>query len=191
MQSRVLRGTLIASQSRRRHKGPHARWRLHAAALGMLLLAGCGRSTVQIEASFRLDGKPLDDAGVSFVRIDAGGRMAAGITDAQGKLVDLTTYRYQDGIVPGTYRVVVTKTITGSTAPSPAGETPPPQLSPEALVASSSMRDQALESRPQGARRKPRRSSLPDVYGDPAHSPLECVVDGATRTFVFDLESGR
>jgi hypothetical protein len=53
------------------------------------------------------------------------------------------------------------------------------------------MRDQALESRPQGARRKPLRSSLPDVYGDPAHSPLECVVDGATRTFVFDLESGR
>ena len=85
MQSRVLRGTLSASQSRRRHKGPHARWRLHAAALGMLLLAGCGRSTVQIEASFRLDGKPLDDAGVSFVRIDAGGRMAAGITDAQSR----------------------------------------------------------------------------------------------------------
>ncbi|MFM8413126.1 MAG: hypothetical protein ACKOCX_00200 [Planctomycetota bacterium] len=192
MQSRVLRGTLIASQSRRRRTGPHARRRLHAAALaalGMLVLAGCGRSTVQIEASFRLDGKPLDDAGVSFVRIDAGGRMAAGITDAQGKLVDLTTYRYRDGIVPGTYRVVVTKTITGSTAP--AAEAPPPQLSPEALVASSSMRDQVLEARPQGAQRKPRRSSLPDVYGDPAHSPLECVVDGATRTFVFDLESGR
>ncbi len=55
----------------------------------------------------RYNGKPLDGAHVVFTNTEAG-ISAEGETDADGKF-SLTTFRPDDGAVPGHYHVTVTK----------------------------------------------------------------------------------
>jgi hypothetical protein len=105
--------------------------------------AGCGGGgPVPVRGTVKLDDKPLAGATVLFIAQDAGGRDAAGTTDADG-VFRLTTFRDGDGALPGKYKVVVqlpaatrggeaagtqTQAQQGSTAPQAAQGSPPSVL---------------------------------------------------------------
>jgi hypothetical protein len=71
-----------------------------------LLAAGCGARTVPVKGVVTFDGKPLAHAFVLFIHQEAGGRDASGTTDAQGAF-RLSTFRPNDGALPGSYKVTV------------------------------------------------------------------------------------
>jgi hypothetical protein len=77
--------------------------------LGVLVLAGggCGGSgTVKVRGTVTLDGKPLRGAVVTFVPSGEKGRAASGATQADGSF-QLTTFKPDDGALPGDYKVTV------------------------------------------------------------------------------------
>ncbi len=85
------------------------------AALGLLLLSGCGGSgprLAQVEGVVTLDGKPLANKSLMFSPIDGtAGNGAGGSSDADGKyslnaMIPGATRDYP-GIPPGRYRVMV------------------------------------------------------------------------------------
>src|SRR5260370_29576410 len=75
----------------------------------ILTAAGCGGAkTVKVEGIVTLDGKPLPGATVSFMPVDESrsARVASGQSDADGNF-RLTTFRTDDGALPGEYKVIV------------------------------------------------------------------------------------
>lgn len=82
----------------------------------VLALAGCGGSglpdVVRVKGRVTLDGEPVEGAEVVFVGTGDDNHPARGTTDADGEFV-LSTYvdprNNPTGIVPGTYRVTVTR----------------------------------------------------------------------------------
>ncbi|RMG34298.1 MAG: carboxypeptidase regulatory-like domain-containing protein [Planctomycetota bacterium] len=93
--------------------------RLHIVGDVLLLLAcaavlGCGGGpdlpkTVPVKGTVKTkDGKPLANVTVEFVP-DGGGQTATGTTDENGNYT-LTTPGVGEGAVPGTYKVVLSKT---------------------------------------------------------------------------------
>lgn len=144
-------------------------------------VCGCGGSgVVPIEAQFLVDGEPLQQASVSFVRQDAeGGRAAFGVTRDDGKAT-LTTYKPNDGVLPGEYRVTVIKAPAN---PRTYVEVPADEAqSAEQLLSASSGRDARA-----APRRKRVRSVLPEVYTDPGSTPLSCTVTRGDREFTFEV----
>lgn len=73
----------------------------------MLTTVGCGSAgkTFKVEGVVTLDGKPLPGATVSFMP-EGEGHAASGRTDADGSF-RLTTFRTDDGALPGNYKVVI------------------------------------------------------------------------------------
>ena len=69
---------------------------------------GAGPNPVKVTVKVKLDGSPLASAGVAFIPEDGQGRPANGFTGSDGE-AHLTTDTPGDGIVPGTYKIVVTK----------------------------------------------------------------------------------
>jgi len=69
--------------------------------------SGCGRGLrlVPVTGSLTLDGKPVSNASVLFVRVDEG-PAAFGVTDSQGRFELYTVNRR--GAALGSYRVAVT-----------------------------------------------------------------------------------
>jgi hypothetical protein len=125
----------------------------------VLTQAGCGR-TVAVKGVVTLDGKPVPGATVLFVPEAGGdGRPASGLSDDAGQF-RLTTYRPGDGAVPGTYRVVVTKTEGMSTPPDP----------------DHASKARFLDHRKRSEGRRHRKPTLPAVYGDPETTTLRCTV---------------
>lgn len=152
--------------------------------LGVLVVAlacGCGGSgVVPIEAQFLVDGEPLPRASVSFVRQDGqGGRAAFGVTGDDGK-ASLTTYKPNDGVLPGEYRVTV---IQAPADPRTFAEVPTgdAQDAAQLLGASSGRNARAAP------RRKRVRSLLPEVYTDPGSTPLSCTVSRGDRELTFEV----
>jgi hypothetical protein len=91
------------------------RWRvgltklLAIAALVLLGGPGCAdkNKPVSVSGTVTFEGQPLANANVALIPEEGGtGRMAFGQTDAGGKF-RLTTWRPDDGAVPGTYKVTV------------------------------------------------------------------------------------
>ncbi|RMF37793.1 MAG: carboxypeptidase regulatory-like domain-containing protein [Planctomycetota bacterium] len=78
-----------------------------------LALTGCqgekGPRTVPAKGIVTLDGEPVEGAAIVF--IDENGLYPArGYSDENGRF-SLDAFEYKTGAVPGTYKVVVTKTI--------------------------------------------------------------------------------
>jgi hypothetical protein len=97
------------------------------AALCLLPLVGCkqdpgGPRTVPAKGIVTLDGTPVAGAAVVFIG-DDGQYSASGMTDDEGNF-SLNAFEYKEGAVPGSYKVVVTKTveITETSGPKPTGE---------------------------------------------------------------------
>jgi hypothetical protein len=135
-----------------------------------LVLPQCGCSgqykTVPVEGIVTLDGKPVEGATVSFC--PAEGRPASGLTDADG-VFQLTTFKEDDGALPGDYRVVVKKT-EGHT---PLNDTKPGED-----------KDAAEHYRRMVDTKKPKKTLLPAVYGDEATTMLRCRVPAEGRVTV-------
>jgi hypothetical protein len=114
--------------------------------------------TVPVTGFISLDGQPL--AGVSVQFIPEKGRPAAGTTGNDGRF-RLSTFRANDGALPGRYRVTIAPRDAG-TGGKPGG--------------SGTDKD------------KPPRSAVPPRYSRPETSPLAAEVspDGPNE-FRFDL----
>ncbi len=80
-----------------------------------LTIAGCGSGTVSVKGVVTLDGVPLPKAAVSFVPLGEG-RPAYGQTDANGNF-RLTTFKADDGVLPGEYKVLVAEEGEGKQDP--------------------------------------------------------------------------
>jgi len=70
-------------------------------------VTGCGSSLVKTEGIVKLDGTPVEGAGVTFSTED-GSRLYNGYTDSAGKFVLVSGNTA--GALPGTYKVTVVKT---------------------------------------------------------------------------------
>ncbi len=133
-------------------------------------IVGCGGSrTSPVKGVVTLDGKPLADASIQFVP-QGEGRDATGQTDKDGQFV-MSTFQPQDGVAPGTYKVVISP---------PAGSADPTQYasSEEAMSAASKPR----------AKKDSASRALPQKYSRSDQTPLvqEVPVQGKLR---FDLKS--
>jgi hypothetical protein len=90
--------------------------------LSLAILGGCSSGennakTYPVTGVVTKGGAPVEGASVIFVPTDNVGQAAFGTTDSTGKY-SLRTFKKDDGAVPGTYRIKVTK----STAAPAAGQ---------------------------------------------------------------------
>lgn len=132
-----------------------------------LTLLGCGSNTNSVTGTVTLDGKPVSDATIQFVP-DGAGRDATGQTDKNGYF-SMSTFKPGDGVVPGTYKVVI--------AP-PLGE---PDKTQHAN-AGDAMNAPAAKPVPKKA------SSFPEKYTRPDQTPLTQEVPAKGKV-VFELKS--
>lgn len=77
-------------------------------------MSGCGESgpkLVPVKGTVMFEGKPLEEAAISFLPSDPGSESRPGeaITDQQGTYKALTMGR--TGLTPGRYKVIVTKSL--------------------------------------------------------------------------------
>lgn len=154
-------------------------------SLLILSVTGCGGSNpVPIQPRVLLDGEPLTQASISFFREDSEqGRAAFGRTDGQG-VATLTTFKPGDGVLPGSYRIVVVKAPENpNTYMMDNSVTQQPDA--KMMLQASSMAAQA----PSGPRMRRVRTVIDEVYSDPGSTPLRGVVDSSTREFDIELTS--
>ena len=139
--------------------------------IGLCILAsiGCGNTDnryTKVEGTITYKGTPVDGATVTFLPVDESGESASGKTDAGGKfsLTSVQAIEGGRGVLPGEYRVIVSKR-----------ESPPSM--PEGAVSSSSA--------PPAPRAK---ELLPEKYMQPGTSDLQATVNsGKNNPFDFEL----
>ncbi|MEX0612830.1 MAG: carboxypeptidase-like regulatory domain-containing protein [Pirellulales bacterium] len=148
-------------------------------ASAVLLLAaclGCGRGTVNVKAQITLDGQPLEGATVTLIGTgETKSRPATGISDDEGN-VQFTTFEPGDGVLPGEYKVLVSKmpkTVEEEFANVDLND-------PEAY--------ERMMSRQRSAIVAYTPSSLPRIYLNAAETPLSLTVPTKDEV-VFALES--
>jgi hypothetical protein len=145
---------------------------------------GCGQGkTVKVEGVVTLDGKPLPAATVTYVPV-GDGRAASGRTDQDGTF-RLTTFRPDDGAVPGEYKVTVV--VEKPTEERFVGRNPDSFTDREKFEA-------RMSHTPAGkkkalAARKKQVSPVPAVYSDPNTTALKEVVPPAGKV-ELNLRSG-
>jgi len=154
--------------------------------LTVLSVFGCSAEksldTVPVSGRVTLDGAPVDGAKVVFAPASGGGSAASGVTDASGNY-KLTTLDPDDGALPGSYLVMISKTEqTGEDAASAAVK---PGMSDEQATKA------AMEAHVAGGEAEPEFTDLlPAKYKDPAASGLKAeVTKGGQTEFNFDLTS--
>ena len=155
----------------------------------LLTFAGCGGdSPIPIEPKFTIDGQPLVDASITFIRTGGEqGRASFGSTDQDG-IAKLTTYEPYDGVMPGKYSVVVVKAPESlTTFDVEAADLTDPEVM--AKMSSMSVVPPPTDQKKRRRIKKRKRSVLPDVYADPGTTPLNCVVSSSGEPLVFDLKS--
>lgn len=99
-----------------------------------LMAGGCSRSrrpelpeTFPVTGVVSIEGKPLPGATVMFNPAGGNGHGSIALTDASGRY-KLTTFKPGDGVVPGDYKVAITKIeLGGSGSDSPVAVAPDPK----------------------------------------------------------------
>lgn len=132
----------------------------------MLLVAGSGcaigaAKLVQTEGMVTLDGVPVAGAMVTFHPDGERGSVATGLTDSDGAF-QLQTYAAADGVLPGNYKVTVSK--TEAMAAAPTGND------------SAKQKEWMMKTMFNRPTKKSRESLLPREYADAAKSPLKISV---------------
>jgi hypothetical protein len=156
------------------------RWGAFLATLSTLAVLGCaGKDRLfKLEGVVTLDGQPVQGAIVSFLPDEKGGRFAVGTTAQDGSF-RLTTYRKDDGALPGDYRVTVTlipdddeedndkakDNDKGKEDPPTGEKTADGKALMSAMVKMAAARQKALE-----------RSPIPAIYRDGGRTPLRQTV---------------
>jgi hypothetical protein len=132
----------------------------------MLFLSGCNSSGLApVTGQVLLDGAPLPNASIQFVP-QGTGRDATGATDAEG-IFAMSTNEPRDGVMAGTYKVVVT-----------ARATAPPQ---QFASADEAMRAAAV------AKPMPSSSIVPLKYTRVDQTPLTIEVPVKEKRVAFEL----
>lgn len=124
-------------------------------------------------------GSPVEGAKVTFLSKSEGARSASGRTNAQGEFA-LTTFKTDDGAIPGEYAVTIMKLDAkpGSESIDAASGELGDNYS-EMMAAAAS----GADSTEMGD------NQLPERYGKAAESGLErTVAEGQRNEFEFDLE---
>ncbi len=141
-----------------------------------LLLAqyGCGGKDrpVKLEGLVTLDGEPVEGAIVSFLPDEGGGRFAHAMTAKDGSF-RLTTYKPDDGALPGDYRV----TVTLIPDDDDEDEDKRKEEAPAKEKAEGSKDMMAAMMRVAAARQKAlAKSPIPAIYRDGGQTPLRQTV---------------
>ncbi len=124
-----------------------------------LMATSCGQTNT-VKGRVLLDGQPLAGATVLFMPdADSQGRPASATTDSDGYF-ELMTYRSGDGALPGTYRIVVSKTEAPAAPPDNDH--------------ASKQRAQDYLARHSGRTRN--KSLIPAIYSDAGTTTLRCTV---------------
>jgi hypothetical protein len=149
----------------------------------VLLLAGCGGSglgdPVEVQGRVTFRGDPVADAKVTFHATVEDGRSASGKTDGSGNF-RLTTFRKDDGAVPGDYAISISKFEPGGGGGGAmSGEDPSAAADYGAM----------MEAAARGETAKLGKELLPEKYANPAESGLtRSVVKGQRNEFEFELD---
>jgi hypothetical protein len=122
----------------------------------IMLGVGCGGSKkpVKVEGIVKVDGKPTADVLVLFISQEKGGHDANGTTDENG-VFHLTSFNTNDGALPGSYKVVVTKTKGGSDIVTKANPKDPDAMR-KAMMEGMVNRTQDRNAAP--------KTELPEIY---------------------------
>jgi hypothetical protein len=144
-----------------------------------LLLSGCtpessNPKTYPVTGTVTKGGKPVSGAQVVFVSVEQNGQSAFATTDSSGKY-QLMTFEPNDGAVPGTYVIKVSKYEEGATPPS--GETR--NLTPE---------EEEKLYNPDEKAPPPPKNELPEKYASEVTSGFKHTVPTAASTFDMDLK---
>ncbi len=142
--------------------------------LAAAMLSGCTDSsngrpqTVEATATITYNGSPVGGATVTFSPAGESGNAAYGKTDATGK-VALSTFGGEDGAVPGSYKVMVTKTEVEGAAAGAGDDESSEEEEEEATVT--------------------HKQLLPEKYARVDTTDLEATVsEGGDNNFTFDLK---
>jgi hypothetical protein len=147
------------------------------ATWGLLLvlslgLAGCGGpgKPVKVEGVVTLDGKPFSGATVTFVPAGGNGRTANGLSEVDGSF-RLTTFKPDDGALPGEYKITVSYIEPDKSAEHGDPETMDNKAK-MAMFTRMSPEGRAKEE----TRQKKAHKVVPEVYTDSGRTPLKCTV---------------
>jgi hypothetical protein len=151
----------------------------------VLAQCGCGGKDrlVKLEGMVTLDNEPVEGAIVSFLPDESGGRFAHGITAKDGSF-RLTTYKQDDGALPGDYRVTVTLIPSddegeGKEEPAADEKTRDGKDMMAAMVRIAAARQKALE-----------KSPIPAIYRDGGQTPLRQIVPAPGKV-ILALKRGQ
>lgn len=141
---------------------------LFVSTVVLVSVTGCGKPAppflkdlVPVTGVVTLDGKPLDNATVTFMASEGVSRFSAATTDADGRY-ELKTEGSYTGALPGKYSVTVSKLVL------PDGTLPPPDVAPMDVGA---------------------KEMVPDRYSGVTEVTLGADVPTGGGTFDFALES--
>jgi hypothetical protein len=129
------------------------------AVAALAAVAGCGGKDrpVPVRGVVKLDGQPLPKATVQLIPATGQGPVASGLSDARGAF-RLTTFKTDDGALPGDYKVIVTVQEIPKEIAQAAAKKANPKV--EVMKAQKS------------ARRAPSASVVPQAYREAARTPL-------------------
>jgi hypothetical protein len=136
--------------------------------LFVLALAGCGAKTSPVEGVVTLDGKPLAGAAIQFVP-QGQGRDATATTDTNGAFA-MSTFQPRDGVLPGSYKVVIS----------------PPLGAPDAVKYASA--DEAMAAAAKAPAKAPAGPAFPQKYSRADQTPLTQEVP-AKQKLRYELQS--
>lgn len=149
---------------------------------GVVPITGCGGGVKPVATGGKLlweDGAPLAATSIRFVPADpAKGRAASGYSGKDGEFV-MSTFSQGDGVIPGEYVVVVTKTQAATPTNAPAGE-----MSPEERVAA--MKKFAAEAKTAPKIVDP----IPPAYASEKSTPLKWKVEVENAKIELKLKRG-
>ena len=160
---------------------------LAATLAGVLMLATLGCSNpdskyAKVEGTVTYKQQPVAEATVTFVSTDSSGESAAGRTDSSGQftLTSSQAVKGGAGIVPGEYRVVVSK--RSASPPDPDEEAHRQgKIDYDELQKRKSAKDSSLST-------DRTKELLPAKYGRASSTDLTATVEkGKKNTFTFDL----
>lgn len=134
----------------------------------VLISVGCNNGpTVPASGMVTLDGNPLPRVIVNFTPIN-GERAGNANTDDQGRFANVSTFKANDGVVPGDHQITI---IPVDPPPMPGGDSSP-------------------GSDPRGGGAAKYVPPFPEKYGNAETSGLTATVErGADNQFTFELSS--
>ena len=161
-----------------------ARWILPGVlALFVLGVSGCGgsRGTVKVKGTVTLDEKPLPGATITFLPEDKSGKQAIGRSESDGTFY-LTTFKTDDGAIPGEYKVIVAY----SEGDKATQGIDPGKMDDKAKMAFFNKMSPGSRS---DEDRKKKSKVVPEAYTDATKTPLKETVAAGGSTVELKLRS--